>query len=224
MKRRHLLAAAPGTLSALAAPRLHRSAAAWLAAAGATGIAAAARAQGPNAEETVVADVRYPRGIELGGRTLRLNGAGIRYKAIFKVYTAGLYLDKAASSVEEVVANRGPRRMHIVMLRAIDANELGKLFTKGMEQNASREEFVKAIPGTVHLGEIFADHKRLEPGDAFSVDWLPGQGTQILVNGRQLGQTIAAPEFFNALMRIWLGRSPADPLLKDALLAQERPT
>jgi hypothetical protein len=29
--------------------------------------------------------------------------------------------------------------MKIVMLREIDANELGKLFTKGMEQNAPRE-------------------------------------------------------------------------------------
>lgn len=170
-----------------------------------------------------IADVRYPRFVELAGKRIRLNGAGVRYKAIFKVYTAGLYLDAPVSRVEDVIANTGPRRMRIVMLRSIDSNELGKLFIRGMEDNATREEFVKAIPGTIHLGEIFSEHKRLAAGDEFTVDWIPGQGTQIVVNGKQLGRTIAAPEFYNALMKIWLGRAPADHLLKDALLAQERP-
>ncbi len=31
---------------------------------------------------------------------------------------------------------------------------------------------------------------------------------------------IPEPEFFNGLLRIWLGKSPADHLLKDALLGK----
>jgi hypothetical protein len=83
------------------------------------------------------------------------------------------------------LAAPGPKRTHIVMLREIDANELGKLFTKGMEQNAPREEFSKSINGVVQ------------------------------------GEPIKEPEFFQALMKIWLGKSPADAQLKERLLGNK---
>ena len=68
------------------------------------------------------------------------------------------------------------------------------------------------------MGEIFAAKKRLASGESFSVDWQHGVGTLILVNGKPVGEPIKEPEFFNALMKIWLGKSPADANLKDALL------
>lgn len=34
------------------------------------------------------------------------------------------------------------------------------------------------------------------------------------------GEPFVEPEFFNALMRIWLGAKPADWQLKDALLGK----
>jgi hypothetical protein len=45
------------------------------------------------------------------------------------------------------------------------------------------------------------------------------------LNGKVQGAPIKEPEFFGALMRIWLGKSPADDQLKDALLgiSRERP-
>ena len=172
------------------------------------------------ATTTDVAGVRYPAALALAGSTLQLNGAGIRYKAIFKVYTAGLYLGEKAATPEAVLAATGPKRLQVVMLREIDANELGKLFTRGMQDNSPREEFIKSIPGTVRMGEIFAAKKRLLPGESFSVDWLPDSGTLVRVNGKPMGEPIREPEFFNGLMRIWLGKSPADHLLKDALLGK----
>ena len=174
------------------------------------------------AQTAEVAGVKYDNSIALGGSTLQLNGAGVRYRLIVKVYTAGLYLAPKATTPEAVLANTGPRRMHIVMLRDIDANELGKLFIKGIEQNTTRDEFAKAIPGTIRLGELFAEKKNLKAGESFSIDWLPGAGTVILVNGKASGEPIKEPEFFNSLMKIWLGTSPADRLLKDALLGQGR--
>ncbi len=182
-------------------------------------LAAALPAQ---AQTTEVAGVKYDNSLALAGSTLQLNGAGVRYKLVIKVYTAGLYIAPKAQSTEAVLANTGPRRMHIVMLRDIDANELGKLFIKGVEQNTTREEFTKAIPGTIRLGELFAEKKYLKAGESFSIDWLPGTGTVILVNGKATGEPIREPEFFSALMKIWLGKSPADYLLKDALLGKAR--
>ena len=165
-----------------------------------------------------LAGVKYAPSIQVAGSTLQLNGAGIRYKFVIKVYTAGLYLAGKASTPEAVLAAPGPKRMHVVMLRDIDANELGRLFTRGMQDNAPREEFSKSIPGTLRMSDIFSAKKKLVAGDNFSVDWVPGVGTTVLVNGTAQGAPVKEPEFFTALMRIWLGSSPADTGLKDALL------
>ena len=188
--------------------------------------AAAALMPGPAAQAQTVdlAGVKYPPSVQLAGSTLLLNGAGVRYKFVIKVYTAGLYLGAKAATLEAVLAATGPKRLHVVMLRDIDANELGRLFTRGMQDNAPREEFSKSIPGTLRMADIFSAKKKLVAGDNFSVDWVPGVGTTVLVNGKPQGEPVREPEFFNALLRIWLGQSPADRLLKDALLGQAAPS
>lgn len=183
--------------------------------------AAAALALGSAHAQVEVAGVKYPPTAQLGGSLLVLNGAGVRYKFVVKVYTAGLYLGRKAETTEAVLAQPGPKRMHVVMQRDIDANELGRLFTRGMEDNAPRDEWSKSIPGTIKLSEVFSARKKLFAGDAFFVDYVPGQGTTIVVNGKALNEPIKEPEFFAALLRIWLGGNPADRNLKAALLGQK---
>jgi hypothetical protein len=165
-----------------------------------------------------VQGVKYPPTVRVDNATLQLNGAGTRYRFVVKVYTAGLYLAAKAATAEAVLAAPGPKRLHVVMLREIDATELGKLFTRGMEQNSPREEFSKSIPGTLRMADIFSAKKRLAAGESFSVDWAPGRGTEVYINGQVQGEPIKEPEFFNALMRIWLGQKPADAQLKNAML------
>jgi hypothetical protein len=136
------------------------------------------------------------------------------------VYAAALYLGEKASTAEAVLATPGQKRLQIVMLREIDANELGKLFTKGMEQNAPREDFSKSIAGIMRMSDIFSSRKKLVAGESFAVEWVPGTGTVILVNGKPASEPIKEPEFYSSLMKIWLGKSPADADLKDALLGK----
>ena len=174
-----------------------------------------------HAQTTEVGGVKYDNTARVAGETLQLNGAGIRYKAVFKVYTAGLYLTQKAGTPEAVIATPGPKRIHVVMLREIDANELGKLFTRGMQDNSPRDEFSKSIPGTIRMGEIFSAKKKLAIGETFSVEYVPNTGTSVLVNGKVMGEPIKEPEFFTGLLRIWLGHKPADAALRDALLGQK---
>ncbi len=176
------------------------------------------------AQAVELAGVKYEPSLQIGSSTVQLNGAGIRYKAVFKVYTAGLYLAAKAATPEAVLAAPGAKRIHIVMLRDIDGNELGKLFTRGMQDNASREDFSKSIAGTIRMSEIFSLRKKLNAGENFSVDWVPGTGTVVMLNGKPAGEPIKEPEFFSSMMKIWLGKSPADAQLKDALLGKVPPT
>ncbi len=169
-----------------------------------------------------MAGVKFPTAVAVGNATLPLNGAGIRYKAIFKVYAAALYVGVKAATPEAVYAAPGNKRLHVVMLRDIDGNELGKLFTDGMQKNASREEFGKSIPGTLKLAEMFATRKKMVQGDSFYVDYIPGTGTVISLNGKVATEPIVEPVFFVAMMKIWLGANPPDWQLKDALLGQSK--
>ena len=167
-----------------------------------------------------VAGVKVEETNDLQGAKLQLNGAGVRYKAIFKVYVAALYVGKKVATPEEFYAATGPKRMSITMLREIDSNELGKAFTKGFEENAPKGEMAKLIPGLIRMGQIFSDQKKLAAGDTFTNDWIPGTGLVITIKGKTQGEPFKEPEFFNALMRIWLGPNPADWKLKDALLGK----
>jgi hypothetical protein len=176
-------------------------------------------AQGPvNAATVDVAGVKLEDRITVNNAPLQLNGAGVRYKAVFKVYTAGLYLSAKADTPEAVLTAPGPKRMTITMLRDIDSTELGKLFSRGMEDNMERSAFSKLIPGVLRMSQVFSNHKVLKTGETFLIDWVPGTGTVLTIKGQVEGEPFKEPEFFNALMRIWLGPKPADWLLKDALL------
>ena len=155
---------------------------------------------------------------EVHGTRLQLNGAGTRYKGPFKVYVAGLYLGKKAGAPDEVVNQPGPKRLSITMVRDIDAAELGKLLTRGMEDNMGKSEMSKLIPGLMRMSQIFSDQKKMAAGDNFTIDWVPGAGTVITVKGKVQGEPFKEPEFFKALMSIWLGPVPADWQLKDAML------
>jgi hypothetical protein len=167
-----------------------------------------------------VAGVKFEDTIDQRGSKLVLNGAGIRYKAVFKVYSAGLYLPKKTNAPEEALAMAGSKRISITMLRDIDANELGRLFTRGVEDNAPKTEMSKLIPGLLRMSQIFSDQKKLVSGDSFTFEWVPGTGGVLTVKGKPQGEPFKEPEFFTALLRIWLGPVPADYKLKDALLGK----
>ena len=185
-----------------------------------TGLAGLTLSLGVLAAPVEIAGIKLDNAIELQNAPLQLNGAGIRYKAIFKVYVAALYLGKKAATPEEVYAATGPKRMSITLLREIDSNELGKSFTKAFEENAPKTEMSKLIPGLLKMSQVFSDQKKMGAGESFTIDWVPGTGTVISVKGKPQGEAIKEVEFFNAMMRIWLGSKPADWKLREELLGK----
>lgn len=170
--------------------------------------------------QVTVSGVKYEEVQQVGGTRVLLNGAGTRYKGPFRVYTAGLYVTKKAGTAEELLATPGAKRIAVTMLRDIDAGEMGKMFTRGMEDNMERSAVVKLIPGIMRMSQIFSDHKKLLAGETFAIDWIPGTGTVLVLRGQVQGEPFKEPEFFNALLRIWIGQVPADWKLKEGLLGK----
>ena len=136
------------------------------------------------ATTTDLAGVQMEDQQTVAGSQLVLNGSGIRYKAVFKVYTAALYLTNPATTPDEALAMPGPKRVAITMLRDIDSAELGKLFSRSMEDNMDRAAFSKLIPGVLRMGQVFSVHKQLKKGESLLIDWVPGTGTVITVKDK----------------------------------------
>ena len=165
---------------------------------------------------------RFEPAAQVATTKLQLNGSGTRFKAIFKVYDMALYTPRKVGTAEELMALAGPKRLQFSALRELPGTDLGRLFLKGMAENSSRDIYQKHTVSATRLIEIFSGRSKLAPGDSFAMDYLPGRGTQFFIAGQAQGEPVGDAEFFSLVLGIWFGPSPADRLLKEALLGHEK--
>jgi hypothetical protein len=159
---------------------------------------------------------------KVAGKDLKLNGAGMRTKLVFKVYAAGLYLPEKKNATAEILKLEGPRRVTLQMARDLSSEEFGKAFMDGLNENLDKAEKQKIVAQIGKMGELFASVDAIKKGDVLHLDWIPGTGTQTELNGKKLGDPIPDVNFYNAILRIWLGDKPVDKSLKPALLGEAK--
>lgn len=182
-------------------------------------IAAATMFALPASADTVtVSGVKLDDTVQVGTQTLKLNGAGVRYKVIFKVYVAALYLPEEKSTTAEVLALPGAKRVTLVMMRELSNDDLGHRFMDGLRNNLDIDERSKLIKPMITFGKMFSLVPVLKKGDILTFDWVPGTGIVCQFNGQKIGETINDPVFYSAVLRIWLGKEPADETLKQKML------
>jgi len=167
-----------------------------------------------------VAGVKVDERIKLESGELMLNGAGLRTKAFFKVYVAGLYLTEKRASTAEVLALPGAKRVSMRLMRDLSAKQLTDALDEGIRDNTPAAEQESLKPRVAELVAIMNAFGSGKEGDVIALDWLPGSGTRVLLNGETKGTPIAGEDFYRALLRIWLGDDPVSGSLKKALLGQ----
>lgn len=156
----------------------------------------------------------------VANQDLVLNGAGIRYAAagFVRVYVAALYLPQKKNTSSDIGALKGVKRIHLSLLREINANDFSKALLSGMRANLSAAEQQRHFESLLKLGAIFGQVPSLKKGESISVDSLPGTGTVISINGKRVGEAFADDTFFHALIQIWIGPKPIEDSLKPVLL------
>lgn len=151
-----------------------------------------------------------------GGPELVLNGAGVRTRFFFRVYVGALYLQKKTAGAQAVLADKGPKRVALHLLRELSAEQLFSAMNDGLKNNHSAAELAGFDAQVKNLEKIFNAVKVARPGDLILLD-LTDAGTSVVVNGSAKG-TIPGADFARALLTIWLGEQPADADLKRAML------
>ena len=167
-----------------------------------------------------VGGVKLDDTVQLASQELKLNGAGVRYKIVFKVYTIALYLPEKKTQLADILALPGPRRLEIVMLRDISSQDLGKSFTEGLNRSSDQTDRTRLLNHTMQFGAMFEMVPGLKKGDMLTVDWLPEEGTLCRLNGKQIGEKVPDLAFYNAMRKIWIGAHPADTQLRAHLLGE----
>lgn len=162
----------------------------------------------------------FEDGIRLASRELRLNGLGVRKIFFIKAYVAGLYLNEKAATLPTLVALPGPKRLQLRMLRAAGPDDFNSALVAGIRENAGEAELLRLAE---RISQLELTIKRIGvtvKGDVINLDYLPGLGTQLAVNGAKQGQAIAGADFYAAILGIFVGDKPVDVLLKNRLLGQ----
>ncbi len=152
-----------------------------------------------------------------GGPQLRLNGAGVRVILLFHMYVAALYLPAYSDNGEAILRAHQPSRLQIYLLRNFTADQFKSAITKVLRDTLTPEQELPLDSRLQALDAIFTTLQTMEKGTNFDVDYTPGAGTIIRVNGKEKGR-IPGADFNEALLRIWLGERARDPGLRKALL------
>lgn len=163
-----------------------------------------------------VAGVAVPDAVSAGGKTLPLNGAGLRKRFIVKVYVGALYLEAKSGDPEAIVAADAPKVVRMHFLRDVEKDKVLGAFREGFEKNSKAtaaaaskqlEAVEKALPGEVKQGQVLV------------VTYLPGAGSTVGLEGGA-SATVEGKDFADALFRNWLGKEPADEGLKEGMLGK----
>ena len=167
-----------------------------------------------------VGGVNFADKAKVGESELALNGAGMRAKFFLKVYAMGLYVPEKKSSAADLIYGKGARRMHIVTLRDLSAEDFAKALVDGIHKNFDDKDFVALKARTEALQQTILSLKAAPKGAQIYLDWLPASGTRLSFNGEKRGDDLPGEDFYQALLRIWLGDYPAAQDLKEALLGK----
>jgi hypothetical protein len=180
--------------------------AAWAA----LGLTVLARATAGELDGVTLADQ-----VTVEGRTLVLNGMGLRQATILRVrvYVAGLYLEARSSDASQIIASEGPKRLALHFVRDVGRGSLIDAWKEGFAKSAGQG--VTALQD--RLATLNAWMVDVKPGDAITFTQVPGRGIVVEVKGEAKG-TLPGADFARALWGVWLGAEPPNAGLKKGLL------
>jgi len=168
-----------------------------------------------------VEGVKLEDKVQVGNAAVQLNGAGLRSIFFMKIYVAALYLESKQTTAEAILADSGAKRMalHVVVGEA-GSERFVHAFRNDMEKNTAPAQFAVLLGRIEALEKAFENVKTVTRGDTIAFDWLPGKGTHVTLNGKELGN-IQGEDFYRALLSIWIGEEPVNETLKKELVGNQ---
>jgi hypothetical protein len=160
---------------------------------------------------------RFDGSARVGGVDLVLNGVGVRKRFFIPVYVAGLYVPQRSTDPEVLLRQRGPRRMAMRFVREVEAELFMTSLNEGMRKNYGASQLAAWRPQIETLTTVISTMVLARRADNITWDFTE-EGGRIMQNSVPRVPSIPGEDFYNAVLRVWLGEQPADAELKRGLL------
>lgn len=158
--------------------------------------------------------VRFSDTLVVDQTELRLNGVAVlKWAMLFDVYAGALYLPGGVPG--QAWSNDVAKRLELSYFREIEAKEFAEASDKILQDNLLPAEY-RAL--AKRLQTFYGFFRDVKPGDRYSINYIPGKGTELRLNEQPLGQVPGA-DFAAAYFGIWLGAEPISKEFRDRLLA-----
>jgi len=159
-----------------------------------------------------LAGATLPDALSAGDKLLKLNGLGLRKKAMFKVYVGGLYLESPSKDAGTILATDQAKAIRMHFLRDLTKAQLVEAFQEGFEANVKDGAAQKAA-----FDKMLALVPDVKEGTTMTFTYLPGKGTTLSAASKELG-VFEGKGFAAAVFSIWLGPKPPSEDLKKGML------
>ena len=158
--------------------------------------------------------IQLPDKLQVDGKTLYLNGSGLRTYSILNlhIYVASLYLEHPSTNPDEILRSPDTKLMTVTFERGISEDRA---------RNAWRENLETNCPAPCHLES--ADVERflslvpaMNAGDHYNL-LFKQNGATVTVNGQQIG-SFSKRQFADVMLSTFIGPYSRLPELRRALL------
>src|SRR5262249_29308848 len=141
---------------------------------------------GGPARAASLAGVELPATETVNGKTLVLNGMGLREATVLrgKAYVGGLYLEQSTHDPDTVINSRQCKRVTMVFLRDIDGARLGLGWADELRKVGGTASSISRF--TSFIGDV-------KKGDTMSFTWCPDAGVEVAARGTARGTVPAHP-------------------------------
>jgi len=182
------------------------------------GALAALASNGNTASAAEISGVKLPDQVTVAGKSLKLNGAGLRQATILKinVYAAGLYLENSSNDGEAIANSNLIKSIEMVFMRDVSAKQTAEAFQEGFEKNC--------VAGCAELkgdlSKLQGLMKDMKKGDSMAFHFL-ADGVAVMIRGQKVG-SVGDKACSQQLIRCWIGKNPPNAGLKEGFLAGKK--
>jgi hypothetical protein len=151
---------------------------------------------------------------------LKLNGASMRILyGVVDTYIGKLYVEHPLTDANKLIAaNEYKRMVFQIVMKRISGRRIAKAMYEALQLNVTPEEATHLEQRLQLLVTMF--DSSLKKGQESYVEWVPEQGTRVVLNGDVKG-IIPGKDLYDAIMRIWIGENPVGSTFKRQVLGLE---
>ena len=155
---------------------------------------------------------RFTERISMEDKKLSLRGAGLLRYWGFKAYVGAFYLEEG-TAVDNALSDSA-KRIEIQYMRSIKGKDFGPATVKSISKNVDSQTLKQLRTRLDYHNSLYED---VQPGDRYSLTYIPGKGTELARNGEPKG-LIEGADFASAIFSIWLGSKPMNKSFKKQIL------